>query len=142
MPIIKLWCLPAGQSEDDLRKVHKAVVAAVVAVPELGLTDETQMTCLFPPDLMTYGLGEEIIVEISGLFDKPERTPEVRQQLAQGVGSAVYLLYPNAKVECFVQTFDPAQGFWVSKPSADPYRAYRQFERMLPGIRRREDDLG
>jgi hypothetical protein len=118
MPVIKLWCLPAGQSEDDLRKVHKTVVAAVTAVPELGLKDETQMTCLFPPDLMTYGLGEEIIIEIGGLFEKPERTQDVRQRLAEGVGSAVHALYPNAKVECFIQTFNPNTGFWTSNTSA------------------------
>ncbi len=117
MPVIKLYCLPAGQSEDGLRKVHKTVVAAVVAIPQLGLRDETDMTVLFVPDLMTYGLGEEIIVEIGGLFKKSERVWEVLQLLARKVGSAVHALYPNAKVECFVQTLNPTEGFWTSDTS-------------------------
>ncbi|MBP9771965.1 MAG: hypothetical protein KBD16_03535 [Candidatus Pacebacteria bacterium] len=140
MPVIELWCLPAGQSEDDLRKLHKAVVAAVVAVRELGLKSQSDMTVLFPPDMMQYGLGEEIIVKIWGLFEKPERTEEVRQRLAEGVGSAVHTLYPRAKVECFVTTFDPNQGFWASRPPVDPFRAFRQLERRLPGVNR--DSVG
>ncbi|GMU74267.1 MAG: hypothetical protein AMXMBFR44_4640 [Candidatus Campbellbacteria bacterium] len=135
MPVIKLWCLPADQSEDDLRKVHKAVVAAVVAIPELCLKDETQMTCLFPPDMMTYGLGEEIVVEIGGLFKRTSRTPEVCQRLAESVGTAVHNLYPDAKVECFVQTFSPSEGFWESQVDPNPHRAIRQMERLFPSLR-------
>jgi hypothetical protein len=76
------------------------------------------MTCLFPPDLMKYGLGEEIIIEVTGLFDKPERTDEVRQRLAKSLGENVHVLYPRAKVECTVEVINPAKGFWTSaKPS-------------------------
>ena len=118
MPVIKVWCLPSGQTEDDLNRLHQAIVKAVVSVKELGLKDQNDMTCLFPPDLMKYGLGEEIIVEIGGLFQKPERTQEVRQQLAENVGKAVSELYPKAKTECFVATFDLSDGFWTSSESA------------------------
>ena len=73
------------------------------------------MTCLFPPDLMHYGLGSEIIVEVSGLFAKPERTVAVKQRLARSLGEAVKNLYPNAKVECFVSTFNQHKdGLWSS----------------------------
>lgn len=116
MPIVKVWGLPAGE-EYNLRTLRKKVPAAIAAIPELGLMDE-QITCLFPSDRMTYGLGEEIIIEIVGLFEKPERTEEVRHRLAEGVGSAVHGLYPNAKVECFIQTFNPNAGFWMSDTSA------------------------
>ncbi|MDP2735700.1 MAG: hypothetical protein Q8P12_05850 [bacterium] len=115
MPVIKVWCLPQ-QSEEDLNKLHQSIVAGVTSVKELGLKDEKDMTVLFPPDMMMYGLGDEVIVEISGLFVKPERTQEVRQRLAKSVGENVSVLCPNAKVECFVQPFDPAQGFWSSTP--------------------------
>lgn len=115
MPIIKLWCLPAGQTEEKLNFLHKTIVKAVVSISELGLTNENQMTCLFVPDLMSYGLGEEIIIEISGLYDKPERTKSVKQRLAESVGRSVKNLYPDAKVECFISTFDPKQGFWTSE---------------------------
>jgi len=114
MPVIKVWCLPKDQSEDDLNRLHKSIVKAVVSVSELGLKDENDMTCLFVPDLMSYGLGEEIIVEIGGIFEKSERTDEVRQRLAMSVGKSVSALYPRAKVECFVSAFILRQGFWTS----------------------------
>ena len=113
MPVIKVWCLPGNQTEDDLRRLHQNIVAGVVSVPELGLKDETEMTCLFPPDMMQYGLGSEVIVEVTGLFDKPERTPEVRNRLAQSIGDRVKRLYPKAMVEVFVYPFNQdTSGFW------------------------------
>ncbi|MBU2037409.1 hypothetical protein KJ866_04415 [Patescibacteria group bacterium] len=118
-----MWCLPASQDERTLNVLHQIIVRAVTSVKELGLRDENDMTCLFPPDLMSYGLGEEIIIEIGGLFTKPERTPEVCQSLAASVGRAVKSLYSEAKVECFVTSFDPAQGFWTSaKPTSQEER--------------------
>ncbi|KKS65765.1 MAG: hypothetical protein UV34_C0009G0036 [Parcubacteria group bacterium GW2011_GWB1_42_6] len=115
MPVIKVWCLPSGQSEDDLNRLHKKIVEAVVSVSQLGLRDQNDMTCLFPPDLMKYGLGEEIIVEIGGLFKKPERTRDVLQCLAKKVGEGIKELYPEAKVECFVSIIDLENGFWTSR---------------------------
>jgi hypothetical protein len=115
MPVIKVWCLPAGQTEEDLNTLHKTIVKAVVGVEELGLKDETNMTNLFPPDQMQYGLGSEIVVEVSGLFAKPERTFAIKQLLASSLGRAINDLYPDAKVEVFVSTFNQDQdAFWVS----------------------------
>lgn len=116
MPVIKVWCLSADQTEDDLRKLHRMVVEAVVSVRELGLKDQNDMTVLFPADMMQYGLGEEIIVEIE-MFEKPERSPEVKRRLTQNVGMAVKMLYPKAKVESGpVKTFRPEMdGFWSSE---------------------------
>jgi phenylpyruvate tautomerase PptA (4-oxalocrotonate tautomerase family) len=114
MPVIKVWCLPLDQKQKDLKRLYSKIVKAVTSVSELDLKDGKDMTILFVPDLMEYGLGAEIIVEISGLFERPERTPEVLQRLAENVGSAVKELYPKAKVECFIYTFNPRQGFWTS----------------------------
>lgn len=112
MPVIKVWCLPSGQTEDDLRLLHQEIVRAVVSVEELGLKDENDVTCLFPPDQMQYGLGSEIIIEVSGLFAKPERNNYVKGCLARGLGNVVADLYPKAKVECFVTTFNEQEGYW------------------------------
>jgi hypothetical protein len=113
MPIIKVWCLPK-QTEDELNHLHKSIVEAVVSITELGLKDKNQMTCLFVPDLMSYGLGQEIVIEIGGLYEKPERTDEVKRRLAESVGKNVKNIYQNARVECFVTSFDPKRGFWKS----------------------------
>ncbi len=115
MPIIKVWCLPENQKEEDLRRLHQNIVAGVVSVPELGLQDEKSVTCLFIPDMMQYGLGSEIVVEVTGLFEKPERTQQVRRLLAAAIGGRVKGLYHKATVEVFVYPFSPeVSGFWKS----------------------------
>jgi hypothetical protein len=113
MIVIKVWCLPSDQSEDDLNRLHQAIVKAAVSFPELCLQDENDMTCLFPADLMKYGLGEEIIVEIDGLPDMFWKNRTVREQLARCVGESVSALYPKARVECSVREFNPSQGVWT-----------------------------
>jgi hypothetical protein len=65
---------------------------------------------------MKKGLGEEIIVEVSGLYERPERTKEVRDGLAAALGKVVKETYPEANVEVFIFTFNPdASGFWHSR---------------------------
>lgn len=120
MPIIKVWCLPQLE-EVELNGLHKDIVGAVTSVHEFGFKDENDMTCLFPSDMMKYGLGSEIIVEISGLFEKPERTPRVIELLAFRVGLAVAQHFPKAKIECLVYSFNPDHRFWSCK-SYDDYQ--------------------
>lgn len=119
MIVIKVWCLPSDQSESTLNRLHQAIVKAVVSVSELCLKDENDMVCLLPPDLMNYGLGEEIIVEIDGLPDIPQKNERVREQLAKCVGESVSALYPRAKVQCSARSFDPLQGVWTSAEPED-----------------------
>ena len=115
MPIIKVWCLPAYTGESSLQNLHKKIVDAVCSIKELNFQDEKDMTVLFPRDMMSYGLGTEIIVEVTGLFIKPERTQEVRQRFAESLGQTVSKLYPKAKVECMIYSFDRANSFWSSE---------------------------
>lgn len=115
MPVIKVWCLPAS-GESMLRELHQSIVRAVASVEEFGVKNEMDITCLFPPDMMQYGLGSEVIVEVTGLFEKPERTDEVRQRLAESIGKAVREQFPRIElVECFVYPFRPAQGYWSTR---------------------------
>ena len=79
------------------------------------------MTVLFPTDMMKYGLGTEIIVEVTGLFVKPERTPEVRQRLAEALRCVIRGFFQKAMVEVFVFPFNPAQGFSMN-PRAEQRR--------------------
>lgn len=113
MPVIKVWCLPKS-SERKLNQVFEEIVKAVEGVPELGLKGKQSMTVLFPPDMMKFGLGTEIIIEVTGLFKKPERTTEVRNRLAERLGKTLKEQFPKAMVECFVFPFDPEQGFWTN----------------------------
>jgi hypothetical protein len=116
MPQITLWCLPE-LSEEQLRELHRKVVAAAVSIKELGLKDEKDFLTVFPTDMMAYGLGTEIMVQVSELWDKPERTPEVRNRLAEALGVAVKEMFPAALVAARIDPpFSPERdGFWVSK---------------------------
>jgi hypothetical protein len=118
LPIVKVWCLPP-QTEEQLNGLHQDVVAAAVSVHKLGIKGKQHLTCLFPQDMMQYGLGSEVIVEISGLFEKPERTPQVIDLLAFRVGLAVAKRFPKAKVECLVYSFNPDRCFWTCKSYED-----------------------
>jgi len=113
MPIVRVWCLPPV-NENDLIVLCDAIVKTIESTPELGLEGKNAVTVLFPPDLMKFGIGEEIIIEVVGLFNKPERSPMVRQNLARKLGRKIMEMFPNARVECFVKPFDPANGFWSS----------------------------
>ena len=135
MPVIKVWCLPK-LSERKLNKVFKGIVSAVESIPELGLKGEKSMTILFPVDMMKYGLGTEIIIEVTGLFVNQERTNKVRERLAQAIGTTVKELFPKAMVECFVFPFDPSQGFWTNPPTEhglDPRRYGFCSDNRAPG---------
>ncbi len=114
MPVIKVWCLP-DLPENEYGRLHKAIVGAVCAVKELDLKTEDDMTVLFPADKMKYGLGTVIVVEVTGLTDKPERTLAVRQRLALNIGLIVSEIFPDAKIESFVYPDDKVRdAFWCS----------------------------
>lgn len=115
MPVIKVWCLP-NIGESRLNVLHQELVRAVKNVPVLGVTSEKDITCLFPADMMQYGLGTEIIIEVTGLYEKPERTEEVRRHLARELVDAVRGQFPDTDlIECFVNPFNPSQGYAVSR---------------------------
>jgi hypothetical protein len=100
--------------EATLLTLCQEIIACTIGVSELKLTGPRAVTVLFPSDMMNEGLGEEIIIEVIGLFTKPERTPAVRRRLAENLGRTVQGHFPAAQIECFVQPFDPHQGFWSS----------------------------
>ncbi|MEI6842938.1 MAG: DNA-directed RNA polymerase subunit alpha C-terminal domain-containing protein [bacterium] len=119
MPIIKVWCLPK-LPEEKLREIFQAMISAVESIEALGLKAGNSVTVLFPTDMMSYGIGEEIIIEVSGLFKKAERTFSVRNQLAYNLGTAIQEFFPDALIECFIQSFNMDQGFWSSRQEPLP----------------------
>lgn len=115
MLVIKVWCLPAEQTEEELHRLHESLVAIIVSYPELGVAGESGMLNLFPSDRMHYGLGSEIFVEVSCLFDSPRLNDEVLNLLAEDLGKTVKGFYPAARVQCLVPTVSRREvGFWSS----------------------------
>lgn len=113
MLIIKVWCLPQV-GEEKLREVHQSIVQAVVSIKELGLTSEKDMTTLFPTDMMQYGLGTEIIVEVSAILVKPNGGEDLRYQLAESLSQAVRQHFPDACIGCIVNSCVDTYAIWRS----------------------------
>ena len=99
MLVIKVWCLPPNQTESDLGALHNVIVGVAIDTKGLGVKNQDDMLCLFPADLMKYGLGDELLVEFSGIVGKLETACDI-SRFAEGLGQAVKAKYPNAKIEC------------------------------------------
>ncbi|CAN5152719.1 hypothetical protein BH11PAT3_BH11PAT3_0740 [soil metagenome] len=118
MPVVRISCLPADLTEAQLRDLHRAIVIGAVSVPEVGLKDETTMTVLFPSDMMSYGLGTEIIIEvISGVFGEKHLGHKVRSAFADAMVLAVKKFHPQSMVECFILPHNRTDGFSHSRAS-------------------------
>lgn len=114
MPVIKTWCLPQLEQE-ELERLYEDMSEVVVGTTEFGLSDPGDVTFLFPTDMMNKGLGEEIIVEMF-FFERPARTKEVLERVAQGLGEILQRRFPDALVEVFMLRFDSeAEPWWSSR---------------------------
>jgi len=119
MPILKIYGLPNTPNVlARLPTLTRRIQDNVADVPELGVTPE-QVTVLYPADLMKQGLGEELIAESVGLFDKPERDHNVLQRLATAVKDALMEFardnLPRCEcVEVVIPIFDQHRGAYDS----------------------------
>ncbi|MFA4817554.1 MAG: hypothetical protein WC608_02375 [Parcubacteria group bacterium] len=110
IPTVKVWCLPEGLSEDQLLILHQGIVKVLAGFMETGVKDEGDMLNLFPRDLMTYGLGSEIKVEIT---DLPQKCDErSRYFIAREVGIFVGKIFSAANIFCTANCVDPEAGIW------------------------------
>jgi len=144
MPVIKVWGLPQTEKE-KLIELRQDLMGAVLNTKELGIESERDIACRFPSDMMNLDLETKIIVEITGLFEKPNQGARVHQELARKVGEVVHQLFSSAElVEVFVNPFPIYQGFWTSRkpaPEFQPGRAFRQIERAFGmGFQDRHND--
>lgn len=121
MPVVIVYGIPEGTP--GLEKLIEGIKHEVRSIKELEI-DESQVSVFFPSDLVQTGLGEEIIIFVKGLFEKPERTPEVRQKLAVQIRDNVkgfaelYLIgicTVICTVEVFVESFNPDTNGFASE---------------------------
>jgi hypothetical protein len=116
MPILFIYGVPAKTNNEKLLKLIDDCQCIVSGIPELNISGG-QVSVFFPLDLVQEGLGEEIIVFIRGLYQKPERTETVIAKLANSIGSRIkHFYFPDAVVECFVETILSAYS-WSSADS-------------------------
>ena len=112
MPVVIVYGIPDDFSEEKIEhELFPDLMEAIIDIKELDL-QEDQVNFFFPPERMKMGLGEEINIFVEGLFERPERTNEVRKRLAKSVAKAARKSFPKTKLmECFIRPFDPNLGF-------------------------------
>jgi hypothetical protein len=117
LPIIEIWGLPDLSIDIErklLKELRNDVLNAVSGFKVLGITKD-QIEVFFPPERMERKPGMKIVIWVKGLLEKPERTCRVLNKLANVVSAAVWKHFPQSRVECFVESFNPARG---SRPTA------------------------
>ncbi len=118
MPVVIVHGMP--DNTPGLEDLIGRIQSGIASIPELEL-QASEISVFFPRDLVQLGLGEEVIVSIERLFEKPERTLKIRQRLALSVASVIedFALahLPQCKlVEIFVNTFNPeTEGFSIAR---------------------------
>ncbi len=105
MPIVFVWGVPDDHAVPDLVRLMRRIQVTTATVSALKISDK-DVTVFFPPDLVREGLGAEIAVTVEGLLDKPERTPEVRQDLADRLAELAAEFFPESKIKVLVKKFN------------------------------------
>jgi hypothetical protein len=119
MPILVIYGIPAETHQGDLQIFAQFMKNRVADVEELKIKPE-QVTIFCPQDLMNQGLGEEIIVFVESLFERPERTDEVKKKLAMNLVDEVHLSFPRAElIECIIRPLTQEQGYFYGKLQPD-----------------------
>ena len=76
MPVLTIKGVPSVTNVEVLEDLIDTL--AKVVGPALNL-DPSEVSIFFQADLVQHCLGEELVCEVTGLFQKPERTPAVRK---------------------------------------------------------------
>lgn len=114
MPVITVLGIPANWKRDKIIPFWKDIRSCVEKLPELALEPE-QVSVFFPTDHLSVGLGEEIIIFVDGLFEKPERTKRTINQYARILGRTAKQYFQDALVEVFIRQTNAGKGFWSSR---------------------------
>ena len=105
MPIILLLGV---QKQHQTERFVTALKQRAYGIEQLHITED-DITPLFIPSEGSVG---EIIIFVEGLFEKPERTEEIRNKFAERLAECAktYCEHPRL-VECLIHPFDPRFGF-------------------------------
>ena len=113
--------------QEELGGLIQIIKTAVAQLPVLGIPED-EVFVFFPPDLVREGLGEELIAEITGLFDKPERTSEVLKTLTDAIADQLQIFASTHLPQC-----GSTEAFIVSMldPKALSYRRLPTSRRLV-----------
>jgi|AP95_1055475.scaffolds.fasta_scaffold17910_3 hypothetical protein len=114
---VKVWCLPRDSGEEALQKLFQDILQSLIDFGDIGVHDKDDAIIMFPADLMDWGLGIDIRMEVLGLPDEQKlRLLQYLNILAEKVGGVVSAHLPDATVDCIVTSpYNDQSGFWTSR---------------------------
>lgn len=98
-PVVKVWCLPES-TEEELRALFEKIVETLCPIKNLGINNQTDLVILFPQDMMRYGLGSEIIVEMADFCCGSANFKQVFKKATKSMVDILTELYPDAQIQC------------------------------------------
>ena len=105
MPILIVYGIPTETDKETLEIFSELMRQRTADIEELGIKKE-QVSIFFSSDLMAQELGEEIIIFIDGLKEKPERTEKVKRRLVLNLVDEAHQSFPKATlVECIIRPY-------------------------------------
>ena len=105
IPILSVYGIPTEIDKKELEIFSELMRQRTAAVEELKIKKD-QVSIFFPQDLMPQGLGEEIIIFIDGLTEKPERTEKVKRMLVLNLVDEAHMSFPKATlIECIIRPY-------------------------------------
>ena len=105
MPILIVYGIPTETNKETLEIFSEFMRQRTADIEELGIKKE-KVSIFFPQDLMAQGLGEEIIVFVDGLTEKPERTEQVKRKLVLNLVDEAHQSFPEATlIECIIRPY-------------------------------------
>jgi len=113
MPVLTVKGMPSDVKMGGLLCSLQSSAGCILRIPG------NDVSVFFPADLVQEGLGEELVCVVDGLFEKPERTPELREIMASAIKSTLVAfatehLSQCCKVEVIVNRFNQdVDGFAV-----------------------------
>lgn len=120
MPLVTVWNSQLGASRGILAADLKGAALSLGALGGLGLGSNDVTVCIAGNDFSPSGedLSHPCVIVVELLFDKPERTEEVRRTLAERLGKAAKEFFRNKLginrvIEVAVKRFNPERdAFW------------------------------
>lgn len=113
MIVVKVWGLPM-LGGNKLKEIFKEVVESLSSVWDTGVQNERDVLILFPTDMMVYGLGMEVLVEIDG-HSTNHLTVSQEELVTGGVGRVIKKHVPDANVAVVISTFNERnRAMWAS----------------------------
>ena len=123
MPVVKVFGLNSSPySWEEFASLEHRLKAVVVSVEELRVRDD-QVTVFLVKDLLNEGplnrgSQGDIVIDVTGITDKPERTETVRQRLASYMVDSVKHFVEeigdykkHGLIECFIHPFNRSNGY-------------------------------